>query len=157
LSAANATGSAWKLPPERISPLSANTSGLSETAFAFGDEDAGGMAHLVDGTRPSPAAGSARLYGSCTPVAIGVRRAYRAAAQTVRGRSLPRRSDRGGRATAMNARVERRVAAEARVNAHRTRDERRRHRVARRRQRMQASAVDTCVPFSNARPFFGAS
>ena len=34
LSAANATGSAWKLPPEITSPASANTRGLSETAFA---------------------------------------------------------------------------------------------------------------------------
>ncbi|MNV57894.1 hypothetical protein D3C71_1502460 [compost metagenome] len=34
LSAAKATGSAWKLPPERISSSSANTRGLSETALA---------------------------------------------------------------------------------------------------------------------------
>ena len=33
LSAAIATGSAWKLPPERMSFSSANTSGLSETAL----------------------------------------------------------------------------------------------------------------------------
>ncbi|CSB60982.1 Uncharacterised protein [Vibrio cholerae] len=29
-----ATGSAWKLPPEMMSPSSANTSGLSETELA---------------------------------------------------------------------------------------------------------------------------
>lgn len=34
LSAAIATGSAWKLPPEITSSVSANTSGLSDTAFA---------------------------------------------------------------------------------------------------------------------------
>ena len=34
MSAANATGSAWKLPPDSASPVSANTSGLSETPFA---------------------------------------------------------------------------------------------------------------------------
>ncbi len=34
LSAAKATGSAWKLPPEMISSSSANTSGLSETELA---------------------------------------------------------------------------------------------------------------------------
>src|SRR5215469_1644740 len=34
ISAAKATGSAWKLPPESTSPLAANTSGLSVTAFA---------------------------------------------------------------------------------------------------------------------------
>ncbi|SUC47750.1 Uncharacterised protein [Providencia stuartii] len=33
LSAAIATGSAWKLPPEIMSPLSVKTNGLSETAF----------------------------------------------------------------------------------------------------------------------------
>ena len=33
-SAASATGSAWKLPPERISSVSKNTRGLSVTAFA---------------------------------------------------------------------------------------------------------------------------
>ncbi|MCY1461210.1 hypothetical protein D9M71_788410 [compost metagenome] len=33
LSAAMATGSAWKLPPEITSPCSANTSGLSDTAL----------------------------------------------------------------------------------------------------------------------------
>ncbi len=34
LSAAIATGSAWKLPPEITSPSAANTSGLSDTALA---------------------------------------------------------------------------------------------------------------------------
>ena len=34
MSAANATGSAWKLPPDNASPLSAKISGLSETPFA---------------------------------------------------------------------------------------------------------------------------
>ena len=34
LSAAIATGSAWKLPPERTSPVSGKISGLSETPFA---------------------------------------------------------------------------------------------------------------------------
>ena len=34
MSAAKATGSAWKLPPESTSPESGNTSGLSVTAFA---------------------------------------------------------------------------------------------------------------------------
>ena len=34
MSAAKATGSAWKLPPDSTSPVSANTSGLSETALA---------------------------------------------------------------------------------------------------------------------------
>jgi hypothetical protein len=33
-SAAMATGSAWKLPPDRMSPSAGNTSGLSETALA---------------------------------------------------------------------------------------------------------------------------
>ncbi|MCY1374247.1 hypothetical protein D9M69_615760 [compost metagenome] len=33
LSAASATGSAWKLPPEITSPCSTNTRGLSDTAF----------------------------------------------------------------------------------------------------------------------------
>ncbi|MCY1465607.1 hypothetical protein D9M71_837750 [compost metagenome] len=33
LSAAMATGSAWKLPPEITSPSAANTNGLSETAL----------------------------------------------------------------------------------------------------------------------------
>ena len=34
MSAANATGSAWKLPPDSASPLSAKISGLSETPLA---------------------------------------------------------------------------------------------------------------------------
>ncbi len=34
MSAAKATGSAWKLPPEMTSPVSSTTSGLSVTAFA---------------------------------------------------------------------------------------------------------------------------
>ncbi len=34
MSAANATGSPWKLPPDSASPVSAKISGLSETPLA---------------------------------------------------------------------------------------------------------------------------
>ena len=41
-SAAMATGSAWKLPPESTSPCSAKTRGLSVTRIGLAHQDAGG-------------------------------------------------------------------------------------------------------------------
>ena len=87
LSAANATGSAWKLPPDSASPSSAKTSGLSETAFAS-------IASVAAAWRsrsrppPSPAAGSA---GSTGP-ARGRRRRVRRAD----GAARHQRAQRGG-------------------------------------------------------------
>ena len=48
MSAAKATGSAWKLPPEMTSPVSAKTSGLSETPFASVPSVVGRLAQQVE-------------------------------------------------------------------------------------------------------------
>ena len=48
MSAANATGSAWKLPPDSASPVSAKISGLSETPLASISERRGGLPHQVE-------------------------------------------------------------------------------------------------------------
>ena len=48
MSAAKATGSAWKLPPDSASPVSAKISGLSETPLASIAERAGRLAQQVE-------------------------------------------------------------------------------------------------------------
>ena len=65
LSAANATGSAWKLPPERISPVSANTSGLSDTALAS-ISSTPAACRIWSRHAPITCGWQRRLYGSCT-------------------------------------------------------------------------------------------
>ena len=65
LSAANATGSAWKLPPESASIVSAKTSGLSDTPLA----SASRMVHawsIWSRQAPITCGWQRRQYGSCT-------------------------------------------------------------------------------------------
>ena len=70
VSAANATGSAWKLPPDSTSPCSTNSSGLSVTALASMPQRALAVADDDRGTRPSPAAGSGTSRGPAPGVAV---------------------------------------------------------------------------------------
>jgi hypothetical protein len=65
MSAAKATGSAWKLPPEITSPVSQNTSGLSDAALASMTSTRAACARL---SRHAPiTCGMQRTeYGSCT-------------------------------------------------------------------------------------------
>jgi hypothetical protein len=48
VSAAKATGSAWKLPPDRASPVSGKISGLSVTPLASVSSVAAGLAQQVE-------------------------------------------------------------------------------------------------------------
>ena len=48
MSAAKATGSAWKLPPDSASSVSAKMSGLSETPLASMSERRGGLAQEIE-------------------------------------------------------------------------------------------------------------
>jgi len=64
-SAANATGSAWKLPPDSTASSSANTSGLSDTPFAsVTSTDA--QCRIASRQAPITCGWQRRLYGSCT-------------------------------------------------------------------------------------------
>ena len=129
LSAANATGSAWKLPPERISSLSANTSGLSDTAFASMTRiDA--ACRIWSTQAPITCGWQRRLYGSCTR---GQSLCEARIALPVEQRPVDRR--RVGLAAMaahrVDARIERRVAAETGVERQRSGDERGRERALR--------------------------
>ena len=59
LSAANATGSAWKLPPERISSCVREHERIVGDGVRLGDQHVAPRGAADRGTRPSPAAGSA--------------------------------------------------------------------------------------------------
>ena len=65
LSAAMATGSAWKLPPEITSPSAANTSGLSETALASTPSTSAAWRSWVR-QAPMTCGWQRSEYGSCT-------------------------------------------------------------------------------------------
>ena len=65
LSAAKATGSAWKLPPERTSPSLPNTSGLSETPFAS-SISVRATSWICCRQAPATCGWQRSEYGSCT-------------------------------------------------------------------------------------------
>ena len=65
LSAAIATGSAWKLPPDNTSPESANTKGLSDTALASISKTTAAWRNWVKAA-PITCGWQRRQYGSCT-------------------------------------------------------------------------------------------
>ena len=152
-SATRATGSAWKLPPEITSPVSANTSGLSETAFASSIRIAAasrsvrrhGAEHLRD------AAQAVRILNA---PAVAVRLVDLAAFDAARAARRRRRSATRARARRGCAgRTASRCRAPLRSSARRRRATRR-TRPRRRRAPRSASAVDTCVPLSSASPSF---
>ena len=86
MSAAKATGSAWKLPPETTSPVSANTSGLSLTPFA---STASVAAACRSRSRQAPitCGWQRRQYGSCTRGSSGPRCEARMALPSINARS----------------------------------------------------------------------
>ena len=156
LSAANATGSAWKLPPERISPVVREDERIVGHRVRFGQQHRRRVPHLVEAR-----AHHLRLAAQAVRIlharAILVRRADRAAGEQRRGRSprrrawprwprtawmrasngvsLPRHASTDS-APATNAAASARSAANSPASA---------------------SAVDTCVPLSSASPSFGPS
>ena len=65
LSAAKATGSAWKLPPESTSPSLPNTSGLSETPFAS-SRSVRATSWICCRQAPATCGWQRSEYGSCT-------------------------------------------------------------------------------------------
>ena len=65
ISAAKATGSAWKLPPEITSPLSVKISGLSVTAFASIMSVLAALL-IISKTAPITCGWHLSEYGSCT-------------------------------------------------------------------------------------------
>jgi hypothetical protein len=152
-SAAKATGSAWKLPPDRISPSAANTSGLSETAFASATRRAAAE-RSWSRQAPITCGWQRRQYGSCTRsqsawlarIALPATRSRRISAailcpgcprtRWMRGSkavSVPRAAS-SERAPATSAAASRRSVANSPTSA---------------------SAVDTCVPLMSANPSFG--
>ena len=156
LSAANATGSAWKLPPERISPVCANTSGLSDTAFASISSTSAAW-RIWSRHAPITCGWQRRLYGSCT----------RWQSTCDARMSLPREQvaveRRGIALAAMTAHVlDARDRTACRCRGTRRPSSRRRRtprpaRAPRANSPASASAVDTCVPLSSASPSFGSS
>ncbi len=124
MSAAKATGSAWKLPPDSAVSSSAKISGLSVTPLASSPACAPPAAS-GRGRRPSPAAGSA---GNRGPARADRRRQMRGADLAARHQ----RAQAGGdvdlaamAAQRMDARIERRVRAARRVGRKRAGRQRR--------------------------------
>ena len=156
-SAANATGSAWKLPPDSTSPRLGEHQRIVGHARSPRSAASPRRCASGRGRRPSPAAGSA----GCRDPARGRRRRCEARI------ALPASSARYARrdvdlarlaAHRLDARVERRVAALGGVDRQRAGDQRRGEHVLRARTGpSSASAVETCVPLSSARPSLAAS
>ena len=121
LSAANATGSAWKLPPDSISLVVGENERIVRDGVRLGQQHIGGIAHLVQAR-----AHHLRLAAEAVRIlharAILVRFPDRAAREKVavdrRGVDLPAMA-----AHLVDSSVERRVAAEAGVDGQRARDE----------------------------------
>ena len=152
MSAANATGSAWKLPPESASSLSAKMSGLSETPFASVSSVVAAC-RIRSSTAPITCGWQRRQYGSCTRSSF-VRCEARIALPAINARNAaatsiwPRwpRSD-------LDPRIEWRVGAARGVGRERTGDQRRTEHVLGREQsrerfrRRVLRAVEECEPF----------
>ena len=69
MSAAKATGSAWKLPPLRASPVSVNTSGLSDTPLASISSVVAAW-RITSRAAPITCGWQRRQYGSCTRTSL---------------------------------------------------------------------------------------
>ncbi len=156
LSAAKATGSAWKLPPESTSPSSREDQRIVGDAVRLDAAACARRPAPARGRRPSTCGWQRSEYGSCTRVAV------RGASARM---SLP--AEHG--AECGGDRRSARLAAQPRGCAHRTacrcpsprrptsrrRRSPRRTRLPPRTAPASASAVETCVPLSSARPSFG--
>ena len=151
VSAANATGSAWKLPPEMTSLSRAKTSGLSVTPFASRLRVAAAC-RRTSSTAPMTCGWQRTEYGSCTrssPVRCDARMALppmsarKAAATSICPRCREASWMRGSKGPS-----EPRTASV--VSAPVTRAAWKMRSASNRPAR--ASAVETCVPLSKARP-----
>ena len=155
LSAAIATGSAWKLPPEMTSFSAAKTSGLSETALASASSTSAAWRICVR-QAPITCGWQRREYGSCTLLQLWCdceialssvsRWRYNAAA------SICPRWPRTSWMRASNGRRE--PSAASVVNAPQTTAEANRSSASNRPRR--AKAVEAWVPLSSASPSFAA-
>ena len=158
MSAANATGSAWKLPPDNASRVSAKISGLSETPFASVCKRRGRLAHHVErGTHHLRLAAQAirvlhaivagEMRGAdarCPPSARAAR-----AATSIWPRWPRSAWMRGSNGVSEPLR---------RIGRQRAGDQRGLEACARSRTAPTAhSAVENCVPLSSASPSFGPS
>ncbi len=112
MSAANATGSAWKLPPDSAVSSSAKISGLSETPFASVSSVSAAW-RSTSSAAPITCGWQRRQYGSCTRSSpTQVRGADGAAGHQVAQR-VGRLDLAAMPAQRMDARIERRVRARA--------------------------------------------
>ena len=154
MSAANATGSAWKLPPDSASPVSAKISGLSETplasvvsvAAACRSEIEHGAHHLRL---------AAQAIGVLHAIVVDeVRRADRASCISAQGRGDVDLAAMA--AQRLDARIERRVGPLGRIGRQRAGDERRpkhaldREQAGQRFRRRELGAVEQGEPFLRA-------
>ena len=156
MSAAKATGSPWKLPPDSASPCSAKISGLSETPLAS-------IASVAAACRSEVEHGAHHLRLAAQ--AVGVLHAV--VVDEVRGADRAARHQRaqGGRdldlaamaAQRVDAGIERRVGAFRRIGRERAGDQRRVEHPFEVEQAAKASAVENCVPLSRASPSLGPS
>ena len=110
MSAAKATGSAWKLPPDSASPSSAKISGLSETPLASVASVAGGLAqHVEHGAHHLRLA--AQAVGVLHAVVADEMRGADGAAGHQRAQRVGRVDLAAMAAQRVDARIERRVGA----------------------------------------------
>ena len=114
MSAAKATGSAWKLPPDRASPVSAKISGLSVTPLASVASVVAAWRNMSS-TAPMTWGWQRRQYGILHAlVADQMRdadgRAFHQATQRMRRLDLA-----GVAAQLVDARIERRIGAARRI------------------------------------------
>jgi len=139
-----------EVAPERMSPpppVRRRPADWSETALASSNSTAAAC-RIWSRHAPIPALASA----GCTilhPMAILCEHGW-SCPPAARGRWRPRRPDRDGRAP-LDARIERRVAAEAGVEHQRTGDKGSRHRASR-ATAGERGAVETCVALRSASP-----
>ena len=144
MSAAKATGSAWKLPPESASPSSAKISGLSETPLASVAEHVGGVAqHVEHGAHHLRLA--AQAVGVLHAVVADEVRGADGAAGHQRAQGVGAVDLAAMAAQRVDARIERRVGALGGLGRQRAGDQRRvraasRPRTARRARRRSRTA-----------------
>ena len=124
MSAANATGSAWKLPPDSASPLSAKISGLSETPLASVASVAAAWRSEVE-HRAHHLRLAAQAVGVLHAVVVDEVRGADGAAGHQRAQGGGDLDLAAMAAQRVDARVERRVGALGRVGRERAGDERR--------------------------------
>ena len=124
MSAAKATGSAWKFPPDRASPVSAKISGLSVTPLASVAERRRGVPQQVEHGAHDLGLAAQAVRVLHPLVADQMRhadgRAFHQATQRTRRLDLA-----GVTAQLVDARIERRIGAARRVGRERAGDQRR--------------------------------